>query len=661
MAEPDARWSSGDPRKALAAFEQLPGFVWVFEGPDLRVVAANPEVRAAVGNRSDLFGEPFKQAVPELAGQQIFELLDQALHGIRTQGYEQRILTDRDGDGSLEEAFYTFDIAPWQDPEGTIRGVIVQAVDATDVVAARRAAESAATTSERRYQHAARLILELQRSLLPEVLPVLPHVQVAAHYLVANSDLVAGGDWFDAVPLPDGSIALAVGDVVGHGAPAAAAMGQLRTVALQALQAGSGLSQTLAVLNEFAAHSNATRAATTCIAVLNPDTGIMQVASHAHPPPLLTKAGGDATFVPVVPAAPLGTNSGPATVHTMRLAPGELVLLYTDGLIERPHRSLDDGARTLAAAAAAALRDAVSDDTTLPERLPERLCTLVAERLTLADGGYRDDTTLLAAYLLPEPVPPMHLTLPADPAALRSLRREITHWLSTLGAGEPAVSDLLHAVGEAAGNAIEHAHPAHSNEVFSVDAVLDSHGVVHLTCADRGRWRPPAPDPGGRGRGLAMIRGLVDHLEVQYAESGTTVGMRYRLGYPTTVASAAHPVIRRVQGRPADEMTTHVVDAPASRTLAVRGPVDMATSPSLRAAIMQASRGGGLPLTVDVTAVSHLSSAGVQLLHDLAADLAQLRVAAAPDSPAHAVLMLTGLEHLIVRPTPHEDGASTLA
>ncbi|MER7333962.1 MULTISPECIES: SpoIIE family protein phosphatase [unclassified Micromonospora] len=657
MAEANQRWSSGDPRKVLEAFEQLPGFVWVFEGPDLRVVAANPEVRAAVGNRSALIGEPFKQAVPELAGQHIFELLDQALRGTRTQGYEQRILTDRHGDGKLEETFYTFDIAPWRDPGGSIHGVIVQAVDATDVVTARRATESAATTSEQRYRRAAGLILELQRSLLPEVLPVLPRVQVAAHYLVAGSDLVAGGDWFDVVPLPDDRIALAVGDIVGHGAAAAAAMGQLRSVALHALRSGSTLSQTLAVLDDFAGHSTATRAATTCIAVLHPVTGTLEVASHAHPPPLLVDAAGNTTFMPLTPASPLGTRSVPATVHTTRLAPGDVVLLYTDGLIERPHRSLREGAHSLATAASAARHDSLHENTSVPDRLPDRICTLVTERLMLADGGYRDDITILAAYLLPEPVTPLHLTLPAEPTALRPLRRQLTEWLNTIGASAHDTSDLIHAVGEAAGNAIEHADASDTPAAFSVDAVLDDDGVVHLTCADRGRWRPALPDPGRRGRGLAMVRGLVDHLEVVRTDVGTSLRMHHRLGRPTIVTSGAvHPRATRRRDPAVDEISVHVIENPDGKTLEVHGPVDMVTTSRLRAAILQANRGGALPLTIDVSAVSHLSSAGVQLLHHLAADLDRLRVAAEPGSPAEAVLTLTGLQDLLTRPASGEVG-----
>ncbi|MEH0970784.1 SpoIIE family protein phosphatase [Micromonospora sp. CPCC 205546] len=661
MADPHTRWSSGDPQAVLDGFEQLPGFVWIFEGPELRVVAANPAVRAAVGNRSGLIGEPFRRAVPELAGQYIFELLDQALHGVRSHGYEQRVLTDRDGDGRLTEAFYTFDMSPWRNPDGSVRGVIVQAVDATGVVAARQAAEAAAATAERRYRQAAGLVLELQRSLLPDTLPVLPRVQVAAHYLVASSDLVAGGDWFDAVPLPDGRLALTVGDVVGHGAAAAAAMGQLRTVARQALQSGGDLPRVLAVLDDFAARAEVTRAATTCVAVLDPDTGTLEAASHAHPAPLVVDATGEGRYLPLTATGPLGTGAGPAPVHTHRLRADDVLLLYTDGLIERPRQSLHDGARILADAAAAARRATLDAATTIPQRLPDRICTLVTERLALAGGGFGDDTTLLAAHLLPRPVAPLHVTLPADTTALRPMRRHLSDWLARIGASEFDASDLVHAAGEAVTNAVDHAYPRGTPGTFTLHGTLDDQGVVHLTCADRGRWRPPVADPGGRGRGLTMIRGLVDRAEVRHTGTGTTVCLHHHIGQATnvTTVAAAQAAGPHKQATVVEEFAVAVVETPSGRVLRVQGPVDLVSGPALRAAILQASRGGSLPLTVDLTPVTHLTSTGVRILHEVAPILAHLRVTATPQSPAHAVLELTGLGHLLpqARANGSDDGA----
>jgi serine phosphatase RsbU (regulator of sigma subunit)/anti-sigma regulatory factor (Ser/Thr protein kinase)/anti-anti-sigma regulatory factor len=659
MVDPDdGRWSSGDPQALLDAFEDLPGFMWIFEGPELRIAAANPAVRAAVGDRSGLIGAPFRQAVPELAGQQIFELLDQALRGVRSHGYEQRVLTDRGGHGRLTESFYTFDMAPWRNPDGSVRGVIVQAVDATPVVVARRATEAAAASAERRYRHAAGLILELQRSLLPEALPVLPRLQIAAHYLVAGSDLVAGGDWFDAVPLPDGRLALTVGDVVGHGASAAAAMGQLRTVARQALQSGESLPQALATLDAFAARATATRAATTCLAVLDPDTGVLEVASHAHPPPLLIGATGDGHHLPLPSGGPLGTGTGPAPVHTIRLAGDDVLLLYTDGLVERPGQRLEDGMEALAGAATAARRQEVVPGSTLPDRLPERICTLVTERLALAGGGFGDDTTLLAVHLLPESVEPLHLTLPADTTALHPLRHQLRDWLTRVGCDAQDIFDVIHAAGEAATNAIDHAYPDGTAGTFTVHAGLDDQGVLELTCADQGRWRPPVRDPGGRGRGLTMIRGLVDRADVRHTEVGTTVTLRHHLGRDThvTTVAAAQAAGPHKQAVLADEFGVTVVETLPGRTLRVRGPVDLATGARLRTAIMQASRGGSLPLTVDLTGVTHLTSTGVQLLYEVSRIITGLRVTVTPRDPAYGVLRLTGLGHLVADP-PGGDGA----
>ncbi|MEU0156344.1 SpoIIE family protein phosphatase, partial [Micromonospora fulviviridis] len=638
----------------MEGFEQLPGFMWLFEGPDLRVAAANPAVRAAVGDRAGLLGKPFRQAVPELAGQHIFELLDRALRGIRSHGYEQRVLTDREGDGQLTEAFYTFDIAPWRHPDGSVRGVIVQAVDATPVVAARQAAEAAAATAERRYRQAVGLILELQRSLLPDMLPVLPRVQVAAHYLVADSEVAAGGDWFDAVPLPDGRLALTVGDVVGHGAAAAAAMGQLRTVALHTLRAGGSLSEVLSVLDAFAAHTAATRAATTCLAVLDPATGALEVASYGHPPPLLLGTNGESRFLPLAPTGPLGTNSLPASIHTCRLTGGEVLLLYTDGLIERPRQSVSESYRALATVATAARQELLGERTTVPQRLPDRICTLVTERLALFEGGYQDDTTLLAAHVLAEPVAALHLTLPADVAALRLLRQHLRGWLDGIGADDKAASDLLHAAGEAATNTIEHAYPPGGEASFTVHAALDGQGAVYVSCVDQGRWRPPSHDPGNRGRGLTMIRGLIDDVELRQSRDGTTVRMRHRMGHPATVSTAnvAQATGPHKHSTPTDCFSTAVADTLAGRMLKVAGPVDLTTGPQLRTAILQASRGGSLPLAIDLTAVTHLGSTGVHTLHHAGQTISDLTVTAPESSPAYGVLHLTGLHHLLREDAP---------
>jgi serine phosphatase RsbU (regulator of sigma subunit) len=106
------------------------------------------------------------------------------------------------------------------------------------------------------------MVLALQEALLPPALPVLPRARIAARYLAAGQEQAAGGDWFDAVPLTGGTVALVVGDVVGHGIAASAAMGQLRSVLDELLAAEPDLGTVLTRAEVFAAERAALRAAT---------------------------------------------------------------------------------------------------------------------------------------------------------------------------------------------------------------------------------------------------------------------------------------------------------------------------------------------------------------------------------------------------------------
>src|SRR5260370_849114 len=121
-----------------------------------------------------------------------------------------------------------------------------------------------------RHEAARGVAAELQEALLPTALPVLPQVRIAARYLVAGHEQAAGGDWFDAIPLAGGSVALTVGDVVGHGVAASAAMGQLRAVLAELFAAEHDLGQVLERSDAFAAKTPALRAATLTLAVAHP-------------------------------------------------------------------------------------------------------------------------------------------------------------------------------------------------------------------------------------------------------------------------------------------------------------------------------------------------------------------------------------------------------
>src|SRR5258708_37819858 len=175
------------------------------------------------------------------------------------------------------------------------------------------------------------MVLALQEALLPAALPVLPRARIAARYLAAGQEQAAGGDWFDAIPLDGGGVALVVGDVVGHGVAAVAAMGQLRAVLTELLAAEDDLGHVLRRIDAFAARMPSLRAATLALMGLDPATGTLRYTTCGHPPPLVIGLDGNARYPEGTGTGPLGIGCPPA-LASGRLTPGEPVLLYGGGL-----------------------------------------------------------------------------------------------------------------------------------------------------------------------------------------------------------------------------------------------------------------------------------------------------------------------------------------
>jgi anti-sigma regulatory factor (Ser/Thr protein kinase) len=188
------------------------------------------------------------------------------------------------------------------------------------------------------------------------------------------------------------------------------------------------------------------------------------------------------------------------------------VVLYTDGLVERRDAPLDHGLDRLSAAVADAPED------------PAGCCDFVLQALL---GGRRagDDVALLALQRLESGSEPLSLRLPAESHTLRLLRRSLRTWLRSAGAGDDETYDLTLVVNEAAANAVEHAYgPVEAT--YEVDARLVD-GVAEIEVRDFGRWRPPRDSD--RGRGLPLMEGLTDEMDVERGEDGTVVRMRRRL------------------------------------------------------------------------------------------------------------------------------------
>ena len=252
---------------------------------------------------------------------------------------------------------------------------------------ARRAA--LALDNVRLYQREHIVADTLQRSLLPE-LPEVPGIQAAAHYVSASSAADVGGDFYDLLALPDGSIGIAVGDVVGHDVAAAAAMGHLRGVLRACIwdavdaDPGAVLARVDRLMQGLRVASLATMVYARAVRPETPGSPwALHVANAGHPPLLLRAPDGAVRLLDDVTGLLVGVD---ATTHrntlVLHVPPGTTLIAYTDGLIERPGLDLDHGIGQLCERVEAAPADAD----------PRRLC----DAAVAGAVDHRDDVALLA-------------------------------------------------------------------------------------------------------------------------------------------------------------------------------------------------------------------------------------------------------------------------
>ena len=393
-------------------------------------------------------------------------------------------------------------------------GATGRQIDEADLSVVEELARRAAVAIENAqlYERQRSVAETLQHSLLPAQLPDVPGIEAAARYL-PGADVEVGGDWYDLIRLPRGDLALSMGDVVGRGEGAASLMGQIRNAVRAFAHDGKEPAALLTAVNSLLLDSGIDHMATMVYAVIDAEAGELRIVNAGHPPALLVTPQGRTSFADGALGLPLGA-SHTATYRESRcaFAPGSLVVLYTDGLVEDPRESLQAGLDRLQRAVESG-----------PEDL-DRLCDHVVGEL-LADRQVRDDTAILALRLQALG-PCVSLRLAADPSLLTPLRATLRRWLSEAGADEQETYELLVAAGEACSNAIRHAGGPASGH-FDVTAEVTDSGVVDIVVRDYGRWRIRATGEGGRGLGI-MDR-FVDDLEVRRGSDGTEVRMTRRL------------------------------------------------------------------------------------------------------------------------------------
>jgi PAS domain S-box-containing protein len=365
-----------------------------------------------------------------------------------------------------------------------------------------------ALDNARLYAHEHDVSETLQRSLLPETFPEFPGLRFAADYHPGGPGVEVGGDWYDVLPLPGGLVGLAMGDVAGRGLRAASVMGQLRTTMRVFAAEEASPAAAVGNVDRLFQRFEEGEMATLLFLALDPITGRMSYTVAAHPPALVLSPGGEARYLEGGRGLPLGVAPAPRHEEASdRLEPGSTLLLYTDGLVERPGESIDEGLERLREVATGGPADANG----LVEHVFKGM---------LADAMRPDDVAALAVHMTPVAAElDMRLDGPRDD--LSSLREEMRVWLGRHGVGAKPAEDVVLAASEAAANAMEHAYGSREGPV-ELHGRHDRDQVVVSVC-DFGRWRPPREDE--RGRGLGVIKAMMDRVEILKRPDGTEVRM----------------------------------------------------------------------------------------------------------------------------------------
>jgi GAF domain-containing protein/anti-sigma regulatory factor (Ser/Thr protein kinase) len=409
--------------------------------------------------------------------------------------------------------------------------------DDDDVWLARELAGRAAVGIDNasRYEQEHLVAELLQRAVLPERLPEPPALDLAARYLPAGPGVEVGGDWYDAFVLDDGGVGLVIGDVAGHDIAAASSMAQLRNALRAYALEGATPAVVLTRLNHLLCRSDDPLFASVIFGVLSPDRTRFRWANAGHPPMAIVHRAGT-TLLTRPRGLVLGVRSDVDYPEgDVPVRPHDLLVLYTDGLIERRGENLEAGiGRLLSVAASAAARGPSAD--AVAERLLQTL---------LARHARADDVCLLTAWLLPTSEPAVEVSLPADPSSSRVARLRVSEALDAWDAAELADPvELL--VSELVTNAVSHVGTGVRLRVERLPL------GVRVRVYDGGDDRLPAPrhavppdEP--TGRGLLIVDNVADRWGVERTESGKQVW--FELSYQGAARRWARRAVARGTSR----------------------------------------------------------------------------------------------------------------
>lgn len=501
----------------------------------------------------------------------------------------------------------------------------------------------------RLYANEHQMAATLQRALLPTEVPDVPGVRLRAVYVPSEGAPAVGGDWYDVFRLPDGRVALAIGDVVGRGVEAAVVMGQVRQAVRAAALEGHPPAEVLAIASQVLKLSHEHEGMTTAIfGTFDPVKGVFAYATAGHPAPILAEPDG-ARALPSG-GLPLGfMEAAAAPSWTADLAPGSLLVLITDGLIEST-RDPAGGHEALLETVAREARD----------RSPDAARAILARMVGTAAP---DDVAIVTLAVDPQPVDHLDLTLPAQPSSLRLIRHALRQLSRGLDLDEDVVSALMIASGEAANNVIEHAYGASPGMVFL--RVQREDGAVRVEIRDRGTWRPGRAHTDG-GRGLDLIRALADDVQVVPGPGGTTVTFSLPLRpraapppapAPPSIKPAAAPVRRVAVARESGRLEVdwdhwqirRVDDVPV---LEVSGDVDLDNAGRFKTLLQEAAEQAlGGTVVLALSEARYFDSQGFRTLLQVARRLRTIRcmlvLVLPPDARLRPVFTAMGVSSML--------------
>ncbi len=350
----------------------------------------------------------------------------------------------------------------------------------------------------------------LQKALMPETVAWRPSALTAARYQAASSLMEVGGDWYDTVSWASGELGLVVGDVVGHNLDSATSMGRMRTTTGNQILRGDP--DPVAVLGaiEGAAPETEGYFATAVCVVADLDSGLLRYASAGHPPALIISADGSRRRLDQPQHAPLGAVSGrPVAAGTVVLSPGDTLLLYTDGLVERRKGRFEDRLDRLESAAATMVDLAIDD-------LCDRLVAHMA-----ADRPFEDDVVLAALRYRPV-LAAEHRECEAGPQAIAPARQWAGQVLERYGVSDAQAERVQVVLGEALSNVVRHAYGDQGGGRARIE-IADHGPYVVVAVEDFGSWRPGYVPEAGFGRGIGIMRALADRFSMNRSYPGTTV------------------------------------------------------------------------------------------------------------------------------------------